>query len=95
MVDENYVGSSFDSFLVEEDCMAECKAASIKRVLAWQLEQTMEKENLTKSDMAARMKTSRSAVARLLDPKNTSISLQTMERAAMALGKKLEIQLVG
>ena len=94
MNDQKYAGSSFESFLAEEGILAECKATAIKRVLAWQLEQTMQNENLTKTDLAARMKTSRSAIARLLDPENTSISLQTMEKAAMALGKQLNIQLV-
>lgn len=94
MENNPHEGSSLEDFLIEEGNFAECRAAAIKRVLAWQMTETMKAENLSKTEIAARMQTSRSAVARLLDPNNTSISLQTMERAAQALGKRLEIQLV-
>ena len=94
MIDEKYVGSSFDDFLNEEGIEAEVAAKAAKRVLAWQLAQLMEQESITKTILAARMKTSRAALDRLLDPENTSVSLHTMEKAAVTLGKKLEIQLV-
>ncbi len=93
MSNEKYAGSTFDSFLEEDGLLDECSSTASKRVLAWCLGQEMEKINLSKSELARRMKTSRSSVNRLLDPTNTSISLATMEKAARALGKKLEIQI--
>lgn len=87
-------GSSFDTFLQDEEIYEEVNARAVKRVLAWQLAQALEKENLTKTELASRMHTSRAAVNRLLDPNNPSLNLQTMEKAARALGKKLAIQLV-
>ncbi len=88
-----YVGSNFDEFLEEENLLAETEAIAVKRVLAFQIQQLMEKEHITKTDMARRMKTSRSALNRLLDPSNVSVTLQTLERAAFALGKKLHLEL--
>lgn len=94
MVNKKHAGSNFDDFLVEAGISAEVSARAVKRVLAWQLAQFMEKEQITRTALAVRMKTSRAAVNRLLDPENTSINLHTMEKAAQTLGKKLEIQLV-
>ena len=67
---------------------------ALKKVLAWQITETMKKEGLSKTKMAARMKTSRSALDRLLDPGNTSVTLQTMDRAAAVLGKRLHVELM-
>ena len=94
MAKNRHVGSSFDGFLVGEGIEAEVTAAAIKRVLAWQMAQVMEQEKVTKTELAWRMKTSRAALNRLLDPDNTSVSLHTMEKAAAALGRKLEVHLV-
>ena len=88
-----YVGSNFDDFLEEEGLRAEAEAAAIKRVIAYQIEMEMKRANLSKSAMAEKMHTSRSALDRLLDPANVSITLQTLERAALALGKSLKIEL--
>ena len=93
MINKNYVGSTFDDSLEEQETLAESSVVAIKRVIAYQIEQTMIQNSLSKSELAKRMKTSRSSVDRLLDPHNTSISLVTMEKAAQALGKKLEVQL--
>ena len=87
------VGSSFDEFLAEEGLLGEAEATAVKRVIAYQLSQFMEENNLSKSAMASRMRTSRSALDRLLDSSNPSATLQTMDRAARALGKKLRIEL--
>ena len=87
-------GSSFDSFLQDEGMYEEVNAKAVKKVLAWQLAQALDKENVTKTELASRMRTSRAAVNRLLDPDNPSLNLQTMEKAARALGRKLTIQLV-
>lgn len=94
MVDKKYVGSRFDAFLVEEGLYGEATACAAKRVLAWQISQMMTETSITKAELARRMKTSRAAVDRLLDPENTSINLHTMEKAAQTFGKRLEIQLV-
>ncbi|MBM4341392.1 MAG: Fis family transcriptional regulator [Deltaproteobacteria bacterium] len=88
-----HLGSSFDDFLEEEGLRAETEAAAIKRIIAYQIELEMKRAKLTKSAMAERMRTSRSALDRLLDPANVSITLQTLERAALALGKNLKIKL--
>jgi DNA-binding Xre family transcriptional regulator len=87
------VGSSFDEFLQEEGILTETTAIAVKRVLACQFEQAMEKDKISKSEMARRMNTSRSSVNRLLDPNAPSITLQTMNSAASALGKELLIVL--
>jgi antitoxin HicB len=84
-------GSTFDSFLKEEGLLEEAEATAIKRVIAYQLEQVMEKKHLTKSEVAGKMRTSRSALERLLDPKNTSITLYTLVKLARVLGKKLKL----
>ncbi len=87
-----HIGSSFDDFLEEEDILAETEAIAIKRVIAYQVSQLMKSKKLSKVAMAQQMKTSRSALDRLLDPQNTSITLQTLERAAHAIGKRLRIE---
>jgi len=87
-------GSSFSDFLKGEDIYEATTAIAVKRVLAWQLEQAMEKEQLSKNQMAKRMKTSRSQLDRILDPDNPKIQLDTMMKAASALGRELRIELV-
>jgi len=89
MVDQS--GSSFDSFLEEEGIREEVEAVALKRVLAWQLEQAMRDQQKTKESMARHLKTSRSQLDRLLDPRNVSVTLSTISRAARVLGKRLVI----
>ena len=89
-----HLGSDFDEFLKEEDLLEVSKAAAAKRVIAFQIAQEMERRKLSKSEMASRMKTSRPALDRLLDPANPSVTLATLERAASAVGKKLKVELV-
>ena len=91
-MNKSHIGSSFDDFLREEKLLEVVEAAAVKRVLAFQVEQEMKQRQLSKSEMASRMKTSRAAVERLLDPGNTSITLATLGRAAAALGKKLTVE---
>jgi antitoxin HicB len=93
-VKEQYIGSNFDDFLVEEGLLTEAQAVAVKRVLAYQIEQLMIAQNLSKTAMAQRMNTSRAALNRLLDPANPSVTLQTLERAASVLGKRLQVDLV-
>ncbi len=90
---EAYVGSSFDEFLREEGILEEVERVAVKRVLAYQIAELMEKQSISKSEMANLMKTSRSALERLLDPENNSVTLSTMERAAHVLGKELRLVL--
>ncbi len=80
-----YLGSGFDDFLEEEGLRAETEAAAIKHVIAYRIEMEMKRANLSKSALAEKMHTSRSALDRLLDPSNVSVTLQTLERAALAL----------
>ena len=87
-----HIGSSFDDFLEEEGLLAETEAIAIKRVIAFQVSQLMNTQKLSKVAMARQMNTSRSSLDRLLDPQNTSITLQTLERAAHAMGKRLRIE---
>jgi antitoxin HicB len=91
-MESKHIGSSFDSFLQEEGLMAEAEATALKRVLAYQIKQEMELQNISKTALAKMMKTSRSSVDRLLDPKNSSVTLLTLENVAVALGKRLKLQ---
>jgi len=88
------VGSSFEDFLKGEGVLEETNAIAVKRVLAWQLEQVMEKKQVSKRAMAAAMKTSRSQLDRILDPDNDRIRLDTLTAAAHVLGLSLRIELV-
>jgi antitoxin HicB len=88
-----HVGSNFDDFLEEEGILAEIETVAVKRVIAYQVEQMMKEQNLTKTEMSRRMKTSRAALDRLLDPTNQAVTLQTLDRAARAMGKRLQISM--
>lgn len=88
----DHSGATFDSFLEEEGIREEVEAVAIKRVLAWQLEQAMQEQQKTKRAMAKQLHTSRSQLDRLLDPRNVSVSLDTITRAARALGKRVIIR---
>lgn len=88
------IGSSFDDFLNEEGIAQEATAVAVKRVLAWQLEQAMKKKAISKNQMAKAMKTSRSQLDRVLDPDNEAIQLDTLFKAARAVGCELRIELV-
>jgi len=90
---KTHIGSNFDDFLKEEKIYEQAQATAIKRVIAYQISEEMKKKKLMKTEMASRMKTSRAALERLLDPDNASITLITLERAASVLGKKLSVQL--
>jgi antitoxin HicB len=88
------IGSSFDSFLEEDGRLEEATAVAIKRVLAWRLAEEMRAQGISKTEMARRLQTSRSQLARLLDPQQTGVELETMQKAAAALGKRLHVDLV-
>jgi DNA-binding Xre family transcriptional regulator len=87
-------GSSFEDFLKQEGLLENVQAAAFKRALALKVNDLMKEKRMNKSAMAVRMRTSRAAVHRLLDPKNTSVTLATLNRAARSLGYKVKIELV-
>ncbi|MCL2654815.1 MAG: helix-turn-helix domain-containing protein [Coriobacteriia bacterium] len=93
MFDKKHIGSDFDEFLREEGMADEVEAAAAKRVIAFQIEEEMQRASITKSELARRMNSSRSAVDRLLDPSNPSVTLTTLACAARAIGKKISVQL--
>ena len=88
------IGSSFDEFLKEEGLYEEVTAGAIKRVLTRQIAEAMAAGGITKSEMARRMRTSRSQLDRLLDPDNTKIQLETLYKAARAVGRRVRLELV-
>ncbi len=90
---KKHMGSSLDEFLKEEGGFDEAQAQAIKEVVAWQLAAAMKKKNLSKSKVAALLKTSRSQVDRLLDP-NNDITLSSLQRAAAIVGRRVTIELV-
>jgi hypothetical protein len=93
MNDKESIGSRFDAFLNEEGLLEDAQAIATKRVIAYQLARLMKNQALTKMEMAKRMHTSRAALDRLLDPQNPSVTLQTLQSAALAVGGKLKITL--
>jgi len=88
------IGSSFDDWLREEGMYEETTAVAIKRVLARQIGQEMIDRKLSKTDMARRMNTSRAALDRLLDPENDAVTLNTLSKAAVAVGRQLHFELI-
>jgi len=92
MVKKN-VGSDFDDFLEEEGLLEEATAVAVKRHIAFRIADKMAEGNISKAEMARRMGTSRSSLDRLLDPDNSSVTLQTLQSAVQALGGRLKIEL--
>ena len=92
---DSIIGSSFEDYLAEQETLEETRAITVKRVLAWQLEQAMEERQMSKSAMAQAMRTSRSQLDRILDPDNDHIRLDTLAAAANVMGLNLRIELVG
>ncbi|WP_298099904.1 XRE family transcriptional regulator [uncultured Campylobacter sp.] len=86
--------SSFDDFLKEDGLYEQTKAVAIKRVIAYQIEEEMRAQNITQTELAQRMNTSRAVVSRLLNPKNGSLTLSTLSSAVSALGKKLDVSII-
>jgi len=94
MIEDKNIGSSLEDFLQEEGRLEEARQIAAKRVLAWQLQEAMKSQHLNKVEMAKRMHTSRSQLDRLLDPDNDKVQLDTLNRAAAIVGKRLKIELV-
>jgi antitoxin HicB len=89
-----HLGSSFGAFLAEQGIYEAVTSVAWKRVLAWEVAEAMRKESISKSEMAKRMKTSRSQLDRLLDPDNPNVLLETVQKAAAAVGKRVSISLI-
>ena len=87
------IGVSFDRFLDDEGIREHVEDVAIKRVIAFQIQEAMEKQNLTKTELARKMNTSRSALNRLLDPEDEAITFKTLKKAAKVLDKKLVVHL--
>lgn len=86
------IGSRFDDFLQEEAILEDATAVALKRVIAWQIAEEMKAQQITKTELAKRMHTSRAALNRLLDETDPSLTLTTLASAAAALGRKVNIQ---
>lgn len=86
------IGCSFDDFLKEDAMLEDATAVALKRVIAWQIAEEMKVQQITKTELAKRMHTSRAALNRLLDEADPSLTLTTLASAAAALGKKVNIQ---
>lgn len=86
--------TSLDDFLEEEGIREEVTARAIKRVIALQLQQAMEEQKLSKARMASLMETSRAQLARILDPEEFNVTLDTLARAAKILGRRLSVELI-
>jgi DNA-binding Xre family transcriptional regulator len=91
---KQHIGSSFDSWLREEGTYEEVTATAIKRVLTRQVEAAMNEKHFSKAEMARRMHTSRAALDRLLDPEYEAVTLSTLRKAAIAVGRELRLELV-
>ncbi|MEA3455281.1 MAG: XRE family transcriptional regulator [Campylobacterota bacterium] len=94
MILKENMNSDFDEFLVDDGIYENVNDIAIKRVIAYQLEEEMKAQNITKTKMAELMNTSRAVVNRLLNPDNSSLTLHTLESATQALGKRLNISIV-
>lgn len=92
-MNKDHVGSDFDDFLKQEGLLGECEAGALKRVVAWQITQEMKRRGISRAKLASRMKTSRAALDRLFAQNNSSVTLQLLEEAALALGRKLKVEL--
>jgi AraC-like DNA-binding protein len=88
-----HIGSGFDSFLQEKGLLAECEAGALRRVVTWQIEQEMKRRRITRAKLASRMKTSRTTLDQLFAEEESPLTLQLLERAALALGRKLKVEL--
>ncbi|SRR5712692_11565044 len=86
--------TTLDGFLKKEGKLEEFEAAAIKQVLAWQIAEAMKAQKLSRKRLAERMKTSRSQISRLLDPKDGNVTIATLQRAAKIVGRTLRLELV-
>lgn len=92
-MNKQHIGSELDDFLKQEGLLAECEAGALKRVVTWQLEREMKRRRISRAKLASRMKTRRDVLNRLFSENDSAVSLQLLERAALALGRKLKVEL--
>ena len=88
-----HIGSNLDDFLKRDGLLAECEAGALQRVVTWQIEQEMKRRRISRNKLAGRMKTTRTTLDRLFAQNDSSVTLQLLEQAALALGRKLKIEL--
>jgi DNA-binding Xre family transcriptional regulator len=89
-----HIGSGIDDFLEGEGVLDEFQARAVKEVIAWQLSEAMKERKLSKRKLAAMMHTSRTQVDRVLDPTDGNVTIETLQRAAAIVGRKVQVQLV-
>lgn len=91
-MNKKHIGSNFDDFLQEEGILENAEAVAAKRVFVFELEKELEKQKITKSQLAKKMGTSRSSVDRILNPESPS-TLKTLCAVAIALGKHIKLHM--
>ena len=94
MAENQHKGSTLDSFLEEEGVLVEFQAKAIKEVIAWQLAEAMRERKLSKNRLATMMQTSRTQVNRVLDPNDGNVTIETLQRAAEVVGRRVQLELV-
>ena len=94
MARNKHRGSTLDEFLSEEGVLEEFQARAIKEVVAWQLAQAMKERKLSKNQLARQMRTSRTQIDRVLDPDAGNVTIETLQRAAALVGRRVKIELV-
>jgi predicted XRE-type DNA-binding protein len=94
MTDNKHKGSSLDDFLAEEGVLEEFQSRAIKEVIAWQLQEAMKVQKLSKRRLAELMHTSRTQVDRVLDPNEGNVTLETLQRAAAIVGRRVQVALI-
>ena len=94
MAENTHRGSTLDSFLESEGVLEEFQAKAIKEVIAWQLLEAMKERKISRTKLAALMHTSRTQVARVLDPTDGNVTLETLQRAAAVVGRRVELALI-
>ena len=92
-MNERHIGSDFDDFLAQDNLLAECEAGALKCVVTWQIAEEMKRRRISRAKLASRMKTSRATLDRLFSQNDSSVTLQILEQAALALGRKLKVEL--
>lgn len=93
MAKKKHIGSTLENFLREEGRLEEARATALKRVLAWQLAEAMNRQKITKVELARRMKTSRAQVNRILDPTNDRVTFHSVVRAAVAINRRMTLRI--
>ena len=92
-MEKGHPGQFFDDYLKEQGTYEITTELAVKRVLAFQLTEAMEKQGISKTEMARRLRTSRSQLDRLLDPGHDGVTVGLLARAARAVGRELRLEL--